>query len=78
MNATETSLARPLAAPYTDGLRDGVLRQWHMEDLQSFTPTRFMPPQLTGYQGRAVVIDPDVTEIRTGEEVKVSFLAQRG
>ncbi|MBY3793657.1 molybdopterin molybdotransferase MoeA [Rhodococcus fascians] len=25
-----------------------------------------------------VVIDPDVTEIRTGEEVKVSFLAQRG
>ena len=41
-------------------LRDGVLRQWHMEDLQSFTPTRFMPPQLTGYQGRAVVIDPDV------------------
>ncbi|MBL8668644.1 MAG: hypothetical protein JNM48_14390 [Rhodospirillales bacterium] len=41
-------------------LRDGVLRQWHMEDLQSFTPTRFMPPQLMGYQGRAVVIDPDV------------------
>ncbi|WP_415973725.1 gephyrin-like molybdotransferase Glp [Rhodococcus sp. 077-4] len=25
-----------------------------------------------------VVIDPEVTEIRTGEEVKVSFLAQRG
>ncbi|MGF0308827.1 molybdotransferase-like divisome protein Glp [Rhodococcus sp. IEGM1428] len=25
-----------------------------------------------------VVIDPEITEIRTGEEVKVSFLAQRG
>ena len=43
-----------------DYLRDGVTRQWHMDDLQSFTPTRFLPPQLMGYQGRAVVIDPDV------------------
>ena len=41
-------------------LRDGVTRRWHMEDLQSFTPTRFLPPQLMGYQGRAVAIDPDV------------------
>lgn len=41
-------------------LRDGVTRQWHMDDLQSFTPTRFLPPQLMGYEGRAVVIDPDV------------------
>lgn len=35
-------------------------RVWRMDDLQSFTPLRFMPPQLMGYQGRAVVIDPDV------------------
>ena len=41
-------------------LRDGVQRQWLIEDLQSFTPLRFMPPELMGYQGRAVVIDPDV------------------
>jgi len=41
-------------------LRDGVDRIWHNEDLQSFTPLRFMPPELMGYQGRAVVIDPDV------------------
>jgi hypothetical protein len=41
-------------------LRDGVQRQWLMEDLQSFTPLRFMPPELMGYEGRAVVIDPDV------------------
>ena len=30
------------------------------DDLQSFTPLRFMPPELMGYQGRAIVIDPDV------------------
>jgi hypothetical protein len=41
-------------------LRDGDKRPWVIDDLQSFTPLRFMPPQLMNYQGRAVVIDPDV------------------
>jgi hypothetical protein len=41
-------------------LRDGLKRQWLMGDLQSFTPLRFAPPELMGYQGRAIVIDPDV------------------
>lgn len=41
-------------------LRDGDYRQWLNNDLQSFTPLRFMPPELMGYRGRAVVIDPDV------------------
>jgi len=41
-------------------LRDGDKRPWINDDLQSFTPLRFMPPELMGYQGRAVVIDPDV------------------
>ncbi|MGE0151111.1 MAG: hypothetical protein AB7R90_00730 [Reyranellaceae bacterium] len=41
-------------------LRDGVTRVWRNDDLQSFTPLRFMPPKLMGYQGRAVVVDPDV------------------
>jgi hypothetical protein len=41
-------------------LRDGVQRPWIYEDLQSFTPLRFMPPKLMGYEGRAVVIDPDI------------------
>lgn len=41
-------------------LRDGLKRVWYNDDLQSFTPLRFMPPELMGYQGRAVVIDPDV------------------
>jgi hypothetical protein len=41
-------------------LRNGVRRKWLNNDLQSFTPLRFMPPELMGYQGRALVIDPDV------------------
>lgn len=41
-------------------LRAGLKRKWINEDLQSFTPTRFMPPELLNYQGRAVVVDPDV------------------
>ena len=41
-------------------LRDGVKRVWSNNDLQSFTPLRFMPPELMGYQGKAVVIDPDI------------------
>ncbi|MEN8176870.1 MAG: hypothetical protein ABFS23_13980, partial [Pseudomonadota bacterium] len=44
-------------------LRDGVKRPWLNDDLQSFTPTRFLPPELMGYQGRAVVIDPDIFAI---------------
>jgi hypothetical protein len=41
-------------------LRDGEKRAWLNNDLQSFTPLRFMPPELMGYEGRAAVIDPDV------------------
>lgn len=41
-------------------LRGGTTRVWRMDDLQSFTPLRFLAPRLAGYQGRAVIIDPDV------------------
>jgi hypothetical protein len=41
-------------------LRDGHWRVWKNDDLQSFTPLRFLPPREMGYQGRALVIDPDV------------------
>ena len=43
-----------------DFLRGGNWRTWKNADLQSFTPVRFMPPELMGYEGRAIVIDPDV------------------
>ena len=41
-------------------LRDGVKRVWLYDNLQSFTPLRFMPPELMGYEGRAVIMDPDI------------------
>lgn len=41
-------------------LRDGMQRVWLADDLQSFTPLRFMPPELMGYEGRALIIDPDI------------------
>lgn len=41
-------------------LRDGIQRTWLYEDLQSFTPLRFLPPELMNFEGRAVVMDPDI------------------
>lgn len=40
-------------------LRGAEHRVWEPNDLQSFTPLRFMPPKLMNYQGRSIVIDPD-------------------
>jgi len=40
--------------------RHGVERVWRNDDLQSFTLVRFLPPELMGYRGRALVVDPDV------------------
>ena len=47
-----------------DYLRDGNSRTWLNDDLQSFTPLRFMPPELMGYQDKAVVVDPDVFAVQ--------------
>lgn len=41
-------------------MRDGAIRTWDAGDLQSFTPLRFLPPQLMDYVGRAAIIDPDI------------------
>lgn len=40
--------------------RDDQMRDWLNDDLQSFTPLRFAPPQLMNYEGRALVMDPDI------------------
>jgi hypothetical protein len=45
-------------------LREKRQAVWEAGDLQSFTTTRFMPPQLMAYEGRSVVVDPDVFAIR--------------
>lgn len=44
-------------------LRMGQMARWHNADLQSFSPLRMMVPQLMGFQGRAVVTDPDVFSV---------------
>ncbi len=44
----------------TTYLRKGKQVTWRNQDLQSFSPLRFLPPQLMGYEGRAVLIDPDI------------------
>jgi hypothetical protein len=41
-------------------IRGGQVREWDPNDLQSFTPLRFYPPQAMGFEGVAVVTDPDV------------------
>lgn len=40
--------------------RKGNYAAYTFSDLQSFTMTRFMPPELMGFSGRALVIDPDI------------------
>ena len=58
--------------------RDGDSRVWDKEDLQSFTPLRFMPPELMGYEGRAVVVDPDVFAVQDVWELLVPRHAGQG
>lgn len=41
-------------------LRKGKEAIWRNEDLQSFSPLRMMVPQAMHFEGRAVLIDPDV------------------
>jgi hypothetical protein len=43
--------------------RDGEMRPWLNDDLQSFTPLRFAPPELMNFEGRAVIMDPDIFAI---------------
>ena len=50
---------RLLAAGQTI-LRAGHVRAWDPDDLQSFTPLRFYPPQAMGFEGLAVITDPDI------------------
>ncbi len=50
-------------------LRDGLKREWLYDDLQSFTPLRFTAPELMGYRGRALMVDPDVFAVGDVMEV---------
>ena len=57
-------------------LREGRQVLWIEDDLQSFPPLRFDPPRLMGYQGRAVVMDPDIFAV--GDIVELLRRDMRG
>ena len=65
-NAFDVKLIHTRDHPFLDAhegrsyLRGGLKREWKNDDLQSFTVLRFMPPELMGYEGRSIVVDPDV------------------
>lgn len=44
--------------------RNGIQMIYDPKDLQSFTLSRFMPPELMNYEGRAIVIDPDIFSLQ--------------
>lgn len=44
-------------------------RVYSLEDEQSFTLTRLMPPQLMSYEGHAIVIDPDVFAVKNPDSL---------
>jgi hypothetical protein len=50
-------------------VRKDLEETWENDTLQSFTPLRFLPPQLQRYQGRALVIDPDVFALTDVQEL---------
>jgi hypothetical protein len=55
--ASHPALSRRHGQPF---LREGVWPKWNNEDLQSFTPLRYLPPELMGFEGRCMIVDPDV------------------
>lgn len=44
--------------------KQGHAHRYSFEDLQSFTLTRFKPPELLNYSGQALVIDPDIFALK--------------
>jgi hypothetical protein len=50
-------------------VRGGHVREWDPDDLQSFTPVRYAIPGLFGYEGLALVTDPDVFAVGDAAEL---------
>lgn len=69
MNVDEMDIFRNFhGTPYLQ-TKDGDLCTYDKDDLQSFTLSRFMPPELMGYEGRAIVMDPDIFALTNIEEL---------
>lgn len=50
-------------------LQGDVMITYKLDDLCSFMPTRMSPPTLQGFQGRCVVIDPDMFAVQDVSEL---------
>ena len=59
-----------LSKPY---LRGGMMVNFDKRDMQSFTLLRFFIPELMGYSGKALVIDPDIFLVQRGLEKLEAF-----
>lgn len=57
--------------------RGGHVRRWDPNDFQSFTPLRFAPPQMMGFEGLAVVTDPDIFAVGDVGELFERDLGQK-
>ncbi len=58
--------ATPHLYPGREGRRylwSGRICTWRNRDLQSFAPLRMMVPEVMGFEGRALLLDPDVFAI---------------
>lgn len=54
-------------------LRRGQMNLFDKQDMQSFTLLRFYIPELMQYQGKALVLDPDIFLVQQGIEQLESF-----
>lgn len=68
------SLKRFFMKPY---LRWGKMVEFNKNDMQSFTLLRFHIPFLMGFQGKALVIDPDIFQVQEGIEGLINFDFER-
>jgi len=67
MNISELADFRAFAG--TPFRRGSKMQIYDPNGVQSFTLSRFLPPELMGFSGRAVVIDPDVFAIADVSEL---------
>ena len=54
-------------------LRRGIMGAFDKNDMQSFTLLRFYIPELLNYQGKALVLDPDIFLVQKGIEQLENF-----
>ena len=52
-------------------IRKELEETWRNDTLQSFTPLRFLPPQLMNYKNRVLVVDPDVFALKNIKEISI-------